>query len=458
MRIHKTLCIVAAVLCLQAPSRADEELEAGVDRLAKPLIDSGTVVGMSVGVVRGDTRLFIGYGRTDTDGGARPDEKTIYEIGSISKVFTAVLLADLAERKLLSIDDPLSAHLPKSVKAPSRGDEPIRMWHLSSHLSALPVLPDNFDPADPMNPYVDYTVKRMYDFLSNYKLPRKPGELYEYSNYAVGLLGHVLELKARKPYDKLLVERICEPLKMPDTRVTLTPSMRKAMAKPYHGEGSPSHIWDLGVLAGAGGIRSNTQDMLKFIEANFDDADTPLAAAFRMTHKKRHTTPDGIGVGLGWHIARDNMTLVHSGMTGGYHSYAAVSPKHKLGVIILSNTATDSVSAFGEQVIRLAYGIQDDEPLTFAEPIKIDPKLLPRYVGYFSIVPEFGLDVTLEGDQLMVQATGQEKYPVYPESDTVFFYKVVAAKITFHVDDDGKVNRLTLHQGGRDMDAKRREK
>ena len=154
------------------------------------------------------------------------DGNTVFEMGSISKVFTGALLADMVARGEVKLDDPIAKYLPQTVKVPSRNGRQITLLDLATQSSGLPRLPSNMRPADFSNPYADYSVQQLYEFLSGYSLTRDPGQRYEYSNLGVGLLGHVLALRAGKSYEEILKERILDPLGMNDTRVDATPSMK----------------------------------------------------------------------------------------------------------------------------------------------------------------------------------------------------------------------------------------
>jgi CubicO group peptidase (beta-lactamase class C family) len=186
-----------------------------IDRLVNPLIEGEALVGCVVGVIDGDAREVHAYGEVHRGEGDQPSGATIYEIGSITKVFTGTLLADMHERGHVKIDSPLAELLPGGVTAPVADEKPITLAHLATHTSGLPRLPSNMDPTH-HNPYADFTVEKMYAFLGGHELRRPPGK-YEYSNYGMGLLGQVLAERAGKTYEQLVIERICEPLGMSDT-------------------------------------------------------------------------------------------------------------------------------------------------------------------------------------------------------------------------------------------------
>jgi D-alanyl-D-alanine-carboxypeptidase/D-alanyl-D-alanine-endopeptidase len=425
--------------------------KAKIDPFARPWIHDKLVVGLVIGIVKDGQSQMIPYGETRKNSGIRPDGNTLYEIGSISKVFTGILLSLLVEAHEVSLEDPLQKFLPPSVTVPVFAKRPITLEHLATHTSGLPRMPDNFHPADPLNPYADYTVAQMYAFLKGYKLKRPPGK-YAYSNYGMGLLGHVLAHYSGETYEQLLKDRICIPLGMKETGITLTEAQRKRLAPPYTIALNPTENWDIPTLAGAGAIRSSANDMIKFIRANLKNDRQPLTRAMAFARIKRHTMEDGLSMGLGWHLARDGKTLWHNGGTGGYHGWLAIAPERGVGVVVLANTANMRLDELGEQVTRIALGAKVDPPKS-PKTIRVDPSLLESYAGYYTMTPDFGLTVTWEGGHLMVQATGQERLPVFARSQTRFFYKVVDAEITFVADREGEITKLILHQNGRDMEA-----
>lgn len=451
----RSLSWMWAFLLALASAAFGLDLKPKIDPLAKPLIEDRTVVGLVIGIYdRGQTQV-LGYGEAVKGKGIEPDRHTVYEIGSVTKVFTSILLAEMVERGLVQLDDPVQKYLPEGLTTPVADEKPITLENLATHRSGLPRMPDNFEPADPQNPYADYDAKRMFASLSKHKLRRPPGKS-EYSNYAMGLLGELLARKAGKSYEELLAERITGPIKMTETRITLDDGMRQRLAPPYSASLEPKHNWDLDAMAGAGGIRSTVDDLLRFIEANLSTNDTPLNQALHLAQEKRHALEGGLSIGLGWHIARDGVTRWHSGMTGGYHAWLAIIPDRKLGVVVLANTATMKVTEFGERVTQLAFGL-DVKPPVVRKMIEVDTATLARFVGSYELFPKFVLTITVEGGALMAQATGQPKFPIFAESPAKFFYKVVDAQVTFVPDKDGKVSKIILHQGGRDIEGKRSE-
>jgi len=246
-------------------------------------------VGIVVGVIEPAGRRVVACGNL-ASGDPRPlDGDTIFEIGSISKVFTSLLLADMVHGKEVALDDPAAKYLPENVKMPERSGKSITLHDLSTHTSGLPRLPGNLKLKDPRNPYADYSVDDLYWFLSSYELPRDPGVEFEYSNLGGGLLGHLLARHAGTDYENLIKTRITEPLGMTDTGITLSPSMRQRMATGHTAMLAPTANWDLPTLAGAGALRSSANDILTFLEAFLGYKESRLARAMQATLEVRRT-------------------------------------------------------------------------------------------------------------------------------------------------------------------------
>ncbi|HTI03760.1 MAG TPA: serine hydrolase, partial [Gemmatimonadales bacterium] len=374
----------------------------------------------------------------------------VFEIGSITKVFTASVLADMVARGEVRLDDPVAKYLPASVHVPSYGGKQITLVDLATQSSGLPRLPTNFAPRDSTNPYADYTVAQLYAFLSSYQLPRDVGATYEYSNLGMGLLGHALALRAHTSYESLVRARILAPLGMRETAITLTPQLTARLAPGHDAEGHVVPNWDLPTLAGAGALRSTARDMLTFLAANIDTGTTALNREFATTHAPRH--PAGsptMQIGLAWHIlARPGGSIVwHNGGTGGYRSFLGYDPARRMGVVILANSNNAAVDDLGFHLIDETFPLQPlPQPRT---EIALDSTVLARYVGEYELAPTFHITITREGARLFLQATAQARVPIYAESDSTFFLKVVDAQVTFRPDG------MVLHQNGQHIAGKK---
>jgi serine-type D-Ala-D-Ala carboxypeptidase/endopeptidase len=407
-------------------------------------------VGIVVGVIEPAGRRVVAYGSLDK-GDKRPlDGDTIFEIGSVTKVFTSLLLAEMVQRGEVALTDPVAKYLPAGVTMPERGGRQITLQDLATHASGLPRLPSNLKPKDPANPYADYSVDQLYQFLSSYQLTRDIGSKYEYSNLGGGLLGHVLARRAGMDYETLVRTRICEPLGMKSTGITLSADMEARFAVGHNQAQEATANWDLPTLAGAGALRSTANDLLLFLAANLGYTKSPLAPAMAaMVTVRQPTGVPGLDVALGWHIlTKDGREIIwHNGGTGGFRTFIGYDPKNRIGVVALSNASTATgVDDIGRHLLDVRFPLA--QPPKEHKQVAVDPTLFDGYVGRYELAPTFVITVTREGDRLFGQATGQPKFEMFPESEKDYFLKVVDAQITFETDGHGKATGLTLHQGG----------
>lgn len=411
--------------------------------------------GMVVATVDQKGTNLIAVGQVSRNSKEKVDGDTVFEVGSVSKAFTGLLLANMVHRGEVKLDDPIAKYLPASVKVPQRKDRQITLLDLATHTSGLPRLPDNLSPADDQDPYADYTVEQMYEFLTGYTLTRDIGATYEYSNYGAGLLGHILGLRAGTTYESLLIDRICVPLKMSDTAVTLSASMKSRLAQGHNAKGRPVAAWNIISLAGAGGIRSTADDLVKLAVACLGLAQTPLAPAMELAETpRRDAGSKSTRMGLGWHItSRHGKVLIwHNGATGGYHSYLGLDKKNKRAVVVLANTQS-SIDDIGQHYLESTYKLRKIKAAKGPNIITLDPKLLDRCVGRYQLTPKMFFNIRRAGDHLQVQLTGQSYLDIFPESETRFFCEVVDAQISFATNSVGAVTDLTLHQSGIDQKA-----
>jgi CubicO group peptidase (beta-lactamase class C family) len=412
-------------------------------------------VGIVVGLVDPAGRKIIAHGSFDGDGRA-VDGDTLFEIGSITKAFTALLLADAVVRGEASLDDPVAKLLPQNAKVPARNGRKITLLDLATHTSGLPRLPSNLLPADPANPYADYGEASLYEFLASHELARDVGATYEYSNLGAGLLGHALARRAGTSYAALVESRITGPLGMKSTVVSVGEPLRERLA-PGHDPGRARvGNWDFDALAGAGAHRSTANDMLTFVAANIGLVDSPLAAAMRAMLKTRRPAASGLEIALGWHVFTGGGREIvwHNGGTGGYRSFIGFDPKRRAGVVVLTNMSTETG---GDDIGRhlLDPSVPLAAPPKARKEVALDPKILDRYTGRYELAPGIVMTVTRRGRQLLAQITGQPAAEIVAESEKEFFYKIVNAQITFDAADEAPAKGLVLHQGGRNTAAKR---
>ncbi|EEF60340.1 serine hydrolase [Pedosphaera parvula] len=455
----KSNLIASLLLLIATIGRAQpaEPTPAEIKQMLQERVDAtGKGVGIVLGLIDESGTKIIQCGEMGRTNQTLNGD-TLFEIGSVSKVLTASLLADMVQRGEVKLDDPVSKYLPTSVHMPTRNGKEITLLDLATQSSGLPRLPDNLESADERNPYVDYTVDQLYEFLSDYNLKRDIGVKYEYSNLGVGLLGHVLALKAGTNYEALVKERVCRPLGMTNTVVMITPELKARLAIPHNESGRPVSNWDIVTLAGAGGLRSTVNDMLKFLSANMGVLQSPLTTAMDLA-QEAHRPAGGpnMKIGLCWHInLRHGTELVwHNGETGGYHSFIGFDKKSKRGVVILSNSAND-IDDIGFHLLNPKFNLAKVEVKKPRNTIALSADALVNYVGVYRLNPAVVFNVRNNGDQLLVQLTGQSYLEVYPESESEFFYEAVDAQLTFNKDKQGRITSLVLHQNGFDQKAKK---
>ena len=422
-------------------------------------------LGIVVGLLDAAGKRTIITAGTAGEATKRPlDGDTLFEIGSITKVITAALLAEMAQRGEVSLEDPVARYLPAGVRVPTRSDRQITLADLATHTSGLPRLPGNLDPRDPDNPYADYSAKQLYDFLSSYELTRDIGAQYEYSNLGGGLLGHALARRAGVSYERIVATRVLAPLGMRSTGITLSPALQARMAVGHTSLGFATENWDFPTLAGAGALRSTANDMLTFLAANMARGTGRLATALQRAQVARHDAgapqpgrPD-MHVGLGWHIRKiaDGELIWHNGGTYGFHSIIGFDPKKRIGVVVLHNSG-GIIDDIGFHLLDAAIPLATPKPARspVRKEVAVPPDRLVPYAGQYRLSPLASMRVTVDRGIVCIQLTGQSKLRAYPESETAFFLKVVDAQIEFTKDPSGAVTGLVLHQNGRDVTGKR---
>lgn len=454
MTLRQTAILTTVTLTLLTTGvTSAEDFKSKVDPFANHLIQEEIAVGIVVGIYKNGQRQIIGYGETKRGSGNTPDSSTVYEIGSITKTFTGTILADMVIKGEMALDDPANAYLETGCQLNDTLST-ITLLHLATHTSGLPSLPQ-LEPEDPQNPYAALTMEMLCGIIDTFTIPRDQG-LYEYSNMAMGILGNALASHDGTDYESLVIERICKPLKMSDTRITLNDAMRSRLATPYDPTLHETKNWDIPSLAGAGALRSTCVDMLTYAVASMNYDAEPLGASFELAHSSQVKPPQGPEMGLGWHIARDGISRWHNGGTGGYASMMVVIPDSSIAVVVLSNTAAYArITQLGETLAQVLAGKQIDPP-TVRKTVKVDPAVLQSYAGEYIFNPMMTLSVIAKEDQLWVQMTGQPEVQIFPESDTQFFLKIVDAQISFVKDESGKVTKLILHQNGMDQSAMRK--
>lgn len=439
----------------------NEEIEAAIAARIAPREGQGLVVG----VLEPGGRRIVAAGPA---GGEPFDGDTLFEIGSISKVFTALLLADMANKGEVALDDPAENYLPEGATMPERDGKKITLADLSTHTSGLPRLPYNMPFADPADPYADYTDAMMLEFLAGYELPRDIGERWEYSNLGVGLLGYLLGRAAGSDFETLLRERITGPLGMKDTAITLTAEQQARFAPGHDMYLQPAKPWHIPALAGAGAIRSTANDMLKFAAAVLN-AGSPLGAAMTKTLAVRRETGEARSEqALGWQVARvepGREVIMHGGGTGGYRSHLAVEPASTRAIVALANSGAEPSTSdlamhflLGSPVLPTPAVAEPPPPPASRTEVPLAVEELDRVAGRYDFGPGVVFRIWREGDALRAQREGSATGPVmsiYPEAPLRFFWKAVDAQVVFTTDDSGKVTGAVFTQSAQSLPGRK---
>lgn len=332
----------------------NKDLEASIDKQANQYISEGNSVGLVVAIIKNGKTFIKGYGTTTKEKQILPDSLSVFELASTSKLFTTSTLQLLVDNGELKIDDKIQSFLTDKVKIPL----PVQnttLQHLATHLSGFPSLPNSFisKMTDETNPYKDLVTQDIYDYLKTCEGKQSDGT-FEYSNFGMGLLGHILELKSGIKYESLVKQKLLEPLGMKNTFVSIDSLNKSNIVQGYDENNKAAPVWTDNVLTGAGSFLSNASDMVKFIKANLKENETSISKSLILTHQRQLNGETG----LGWilHSSADkllgnNDIVWHNGMAGGYASFIVVDKSNNYGIVILSNKAVD-VTKFGMKLTR----------------------------------------------------------------------------------------------------------
>lgn len=308
-------------------------------------------VGLSVGIYYQGKDYYYNYGETRAGNAQLPSNHNLYDIGSITKTFTATLLALAVNEGKVKLSSPVSSFLPDSV-AGNPALKGIALLQLSNHTSGLPRIPANMPQSviESNQPYANYDVKKLFSFLKSFKRTRQPGTKYEYSNLAVGLLGVILERVYHKPYSELVARYITKPAKLNQTQIAVRVSDTVLVAQGYNEMSQAIAPWTFKAMEAAGAIKSSTYDMLNYGKLQLGNASTPLAKAIKLTHEVTYKADETIG--LGWHFMNGNPKILHhSGGTGGYRALVCADLERNLVVVVLTNNSSTG-DALGFEVAK----------------------------------------------------------------------------------------------------------
>jgi serine-type D-Ala-D-Ala carboxypeptidase/endopeptidase len=416
-----------------------------IQTLIQEYVDDNGAVGTAIGLIDHGKVQFFCYGKKSIQADEPISENTVFEIGSITKVFTTLVLMDMMTKGEVRLDEPIETYLP-GVRVPEIDEKKITLRHLATHRSGLPSLPDNFNPKNPMNPYEDYTVENLYDFLNHYTLPRAPAEQFEYSNIGMGLLGHILSRKAGQSYEALVRSRICDPLEMKSTVISMTPDMEQNFAKGYHLKQEVSHF-DIPTLAGAGALRSNIKDMTRFLSVNMGLFNSSVTDLLKECHKQQYKAGPMGDIGLGWMIdhSKDGDIVWHNGGTYGFRTFLGFNTKTQKGIVVLSNSSDGWPDAFALRILAPAVYT----PPAADKTLENDLTYLKRFAGAYegiTLHDQQKLPITIKlSDSQLIFSLPHGELKLVPESHGVFSLKgSPGQKLHFIFDKDGNVEKAQM--------------
>jgi serine-type D-Ala-D-Ala carboxypeptidase/endopeptidase len=360
------------------------------------------------------------------------DGQTAFEIGSVSKTMTAMLLADLIDQGKLAIDDPVAQHLPAGTRVPSFAGAPIRLAHLVTHTSGLPGLPSRLTIADPDNPYASFTEDELLASLGDIPaLMQAPGSHYAYSNFGGMLLSYVVARTAGTDFESLLRERLLAPLDMREAFVASKPGGVR-VAAGHLPTGEVTSPWEIPVnLAGVGGVRASLEDMIRYAAAQVGGGDARVVRLMAETHRRvalgPAAGPDVPEMAMAWFRAplSGRTVLAHDGGTGGFSTQVVLDDQadpergHRRAVVVLSDTTLTSLGGAQDLALHLLdASFPMEEPRTVAQA---PADLLAALAGRYRLEDLGVVELRTREGKLFGQADGDDELEFGYDSHGDFF-------------------------------------
>jgi serine-type D-Ala-D-Ala carboxypeptidase/endopeptidase len=434
----------AALFAAELPSD-DAIRQILIDRVGKNENDAGIIVKI---VTPADERV-ISYGHRNA-GDARPlDGDTVFEIGSVTKVFTALVLADAVQRKEATLADPVAKYLPPGVSVRTRNDRLITLLDLATHTSGLPFMPENAPPLnDPAA--AKYSAADLARFVANYQPTRDAGSQWDYSNIGYWLLSEALAARAGANFENLVRERVIARLGLTNTDFRVSEKMKPDVAQGHDAAlklaPSVSSMSIYSLMPAAGGLYSTPNDLGKLLAAAMGLHSSPLSDAIKLTLDTRRPTGGSEQQALGWSVMGKGEIIYRDGGTYGFASSIGFDPKQHIGVVVLSNQY-GSVDDIARHLMRPDIPLKTAAKTSHTE-ITIDPTLLDRYIGRYEIKDEGIFTVAREGNFLTIESPadwGLPKLRIRPETDRDFFAAELPLRITFRIDAEDHITGFLIY-------------
>jgi CubicO group peptidase (beta-lactamase class C family) len=452
-RLRETINVALLLMVLSVASMA-QDLAPKADEIVNAYVKQNKFSGSVLVAKGGKIVLKKSYGMANYELDVPNTPQTKFRLGSITKQFTAMAIAQFQERGLLNVEDPISKYLPDYPK--ETGDK-VTVYHLLTHTSGIPSITNAADYRQIK--MSRFSGEKLVAWLKGKPLEFAPGENYKYNNSGYILLGYIIEKVSGKPYEQYMKENIFTPLGMKDTGFDRNNIVIKNRAAGYSVKGKDlenSEYIDMTIPGGAGAMYSTVEDLYAWDRALYTEK------VVKKTTLEKVYTPYKSNYAWGWFVNEqfNRKRVNHGGGIEGFNTIIARFINDDVCIIALSNTVPATLGPMAERLAALLFGEkyelpQEEAPQAARKEIKVDPKILDAYVGEYQLAPNFTMTVTREGGQLMLLPTGQPKSEIFPESETKFFSKIVNAQIVFNKNDKGVVEQLTLYQNGREVPGKK---
>jgi D-alanyl-D-alanine-carboxypeptidase/D-alanyl-D-alanine-endopeptidase len=416
-----------------------------LDALAGP--DDG--IGIAVGLIGPLGRRFVSVGHFNQGDRRAVDASTVFEIGSVTKIFTALLLADFIRQGEVSLSDPAAKYLPSTIKIPQRAGKEITLFDLATHTSGLPFMPPLPDPSAVA---AEYSSADIYGFLADFTLTQDIGTQWDYSNLGYWLLGEVLAARGGANYEQLLMRRVVIPLGMRNTAFAASAPMKAKLATGHYASSRPAESMlafpGYSLMAAAGGLLSTVDDLLAIPSIALGYRRSPFAALIADCLSSRRATPTrGVEQALGWTVIEDQQgrLIFRDGGTFGYASALIWDPRKRIGVVVLSNHV-QSVSDIAHHLVRPDFPL-DKPAVTRHTEVPVDLVALESYAGKYKNEDEGIFELRLDGNFLTFLAPSDWGLPalrLHAESALKFFANELPVLVSMQIGDDGRAEGIAV--------------
>lgn len=419
--------------------------------LAERVAEKEKDIGIIVGVIEPQGRRIIALGHR-SNGDSRPlNGDTAFEIGSITKVFSALLLADMVAKNEVALNDPAAKYLPADIKVPDRNGRAITLVDLATHTSGLPFMPENAPPLnDPAA--AKYSAADLKRYIANYNLKRDIGSEWEYSNIGYWLLSEALSSCGRDSFENLMRKRVLAPLDLTNTDFSLSPKMKSNLAIGHdaalHPAPDVSSLGIYSIMPAAGSLYSTVNDLLKVLSIAMNYGHSPFTRTMEITLRTRRPNGGGDEQALGWTAVEKggDEIIFRDGGTFGFASSMAFDPKKRAGVVVLTNQQGD-VNDIARHLLQPDFPLAKSTNNEHIE-IAIDPSLLDKYAGRYEAEGEGIFTVARENNFLTIESPadwGLPKLRIRPESIIDFFASELPLRVRFQLANSNRVTGLLIY-------------